>query len=106
MIYTVHSILQYFGLKDGPGVQPGSKAQEGAGSADDDQNLTTSSTCSTVFSRKLRFARRSAHEARNEISDIPCEHTLVNLVKGGDFFVARSHRFGLPWASLGISMVS
>ena len=45
MIYTVHSILQYFGLKDGPGVQPGSKAQEGAGSADNDQNPNTSSTC-------------------------------------------------------------
>ena len=47
MIYTVHSILQYFGLKDGSGVQPGSKAHEGAGSADDDQNPNTSSTCST-----------------------------------------------------------
>ena len=47
MIYTVHSILQYFGLKDGLGEQPGPKAQEGAGSADNDQNPNASSTCST-----------------------------------------------------------
>ena len=40
MIYTVHCILHYFGLKDGPVVQPGSQTQGGAGSADDDQNLT------------------------------------------------------------------
>ena len=47
MIYTVHSILQYFGLKGGLGEQPGHKAEEGAGSADNDQNLNASSTCST-----------------------------------------------------------
>ena len=57
MIYTVHSILQFFGLKGGPGEQPGNPVQEGAGSADDDQNPNTSSTCSTR-------AHARAHEAR------------------------------------------